>query len=227
MFAEALQALAAFTEEATGMPARLGARQVIAAAEATGDGRAATAKKGGGAGGGAASADPDGDLIAPDGGPLAAAVAEDVVTLSLVSVHRTERFRNNDREVLAAGSGSVTVRQPPGWFDLTVVIEPGGDQITAAEATERLLAAVIRQGDISSRLEVGGDYPVYASIDTPTPDELQGWLLHGWTRGSGAAVRAVVTVAVQPHEADPVGIVRSRRIHTEHLRTHVRETIER
>src|SRR5438094_1135302 len=89
MFAEALKALAAFTEEATGMPARLGARQVIAAAEATGDGRAATAKKGGGAGGGAASADPDGDLIAPDGGPLAAAVAEDVVTLSLVSVHRT------------------------------------------------------------------------------------------------------------------------------------------
>src|SRR5438105_5657556 len=152
MFAEALRALAAFTEEATGMPARLGARQVVAAAEATGDGRAATAR-GGGSGAVAGPADADADLVAPDGGPLAAAVSDDVVSLSLVSVHRTDRFRNTDREVLAAGSGSVTVRQPPGWFDLTVVIEPGGDQITAAEATERLLAAVIRQGDISSRLE--------------------------------------------------------------------------
>jgi hypothetical protein len=211
MFAEALRALAAFTEEATGMHAQLGGGQVVAAAEAI--------SKGSGGG--------EDKAVAAEGTPRAGAVTGDVVTLSLVSVHRTDRFRNTDREVLPAGSGAVAIRQPPGWFDLTVVIEPGGDQITAAEATERLLSAVIRQGDISSQLEVGGDYPIYASIDTPTPDELQGWLQHGWTRGSGAAVRAVMTVAVQPHEAGPVGIVRSRRIHTEHLRTHVRETIER
>src|ERR1051325_6426367 len=91
MFAEALRALAVFTEEATGMHARIGGRQVVG------------------------EADTGADVVAPDGAPLGAGAADDVVTLSLVSVHRTDRFRNTDREVLPGAGGSVTVRQPPGW----------------------------------------------------------------------------------------------------------------
>ena len=34
-------------------------------------------------------------------------------------------------------------------------------------------------------------------------------------------------MAVQPFELAPVGIVRSRRLHTDDLRTRVRETVER
>jgi hypothetical protein len=143
-------------------------------------------------------------------------------------VLRTDRFRNADREVSpAAGGNGVAVRRAPGWFDLTVAIEAGGDQLAAAESIERLLAATMRTGDLATTLELGGEYPVYASIDTPTIEELQTWLQNGLIRRTGGVLRAVVTVAVQPFEPSRVDIVRTRRIHTDDMRTKARETVQR
>jgi hypothetical protein len=204
MFAEAIRALEVFAADATGWPTRVG--PALAAVPAEDGGRPA-----------GTSAQSRIKAAAPD----------HVISLQLVSVLRNERLRNNDREV-GGGSGSqAAIRKPPGWFDLTVAMEAGGDQLSAAEAIERLLAATLRAGNLAEALQIAGEYPVYASIDTPTPEELQSWWEHGMTHSAGAALRAVVTVAVQPFETAQVEIVRSRRIHTDDMRTHVRETVER
>jgi hypothetical protein len=198
MFAEALRALATFTTEATGHPTRIGATAVdLAPGREAGSGRAATA-------------------------------GDPAITLSLVSVIRTERLRNVDREVAGAQSANtVSLRQGPGWYDLTVAVEPGGDQLAAAESIERLLTAVLRAGDLATALTLDSDYPVYAAMETPTAEELQTWWQHGLTSGRGAALRAVVTVALQPNEPEKVEIVQRRRINVDDLRTKVRETVER
>jgi hypothetical protein len=203
MFADALRALATFTSEVTGRPTRIGGPKGPAA--------------------GGAGQIPE--TVAADG---TTAVAESDMNLSLVSVIRTDRFRNTNREVGGGSNGNgVAIRQSPGWFDLTVAVEAGGDQLSAAEALERVLTAVVRAGDLSTALHVESEYPVYASLDTPTAEELQSWWQSGLLATRGAALRAVVTVALQPHEFAPVEIVRSRRIHTDDRRTNVRETVER
>ena len=92
---------------------------------------------------------------------------------------------------------------------------------------ERLIAATMRSGDLAAALAVDSEYPMYAAIDTPGPDELRAWWQHGLIRTPGAALRAVVTVAVQPFEHAPTGIVRTRRLHSDDMRTKVRETVER
>jgi hypothetical protein len=201
VFPEALSALAAFIGEATGQPTRVGR---------TGSATALTA--------------PAGD------GPVADAAADEApgVTLHLVSIARTERFQTPNREIARGGDGAATsVRQGPGWFDLTVALEVGGDQLAAADTFERLLSAGLRAGDLARTLGLESEYPVYALIDTPSEEELHTWWGAGLVSGSRAALKAVMTVAVQPFELAPVGIVRSRRLHTDDLRTRVRETVER
>ncbi len=126
-----------------------------------------------------------------------------------------------------SGNGAVRVRQAPGWFDLTVAIEDDAGELQAAESMERLIAATMRSGDLAAALAVDSEYPIYAAIDTPGPDELRAWWQHGLIRTPGAALRAVVTVAVQPFEHQPTGIVRTRRLHSDDMRTKVRETVER
>jgi hypothetical protein len=201
VFPEALTALAAFVGEATGQPARVG--------------RAGTAAA----------------LTAPaDKGAPADATAEEAagVTLHLVSIARTERFQTSNREIARdVNGGATSMRQGPGWFDLTVALEVAGDQLAAADTYERLLAAGLRAGDLARTLGLESEYPVYALIDTPSEDELRSWWGGGIVGGSRAALKAVMTVAVQPFELAPVGIVRSRRLHTDDLRTRVRETVER
>jgi hypothetical protein len=205
MFAEAIRALEVFAADATGWPTRVGPALAEVPAEHGGQ-RAGTSAQ---------------SRIRP-------AAPDQVISLQLVSVLRNERLRNNDREVgRTSGSNAAAIRRPPGWFDLTVALEAGGDQLSAAGAIERLLAATLRAGNLAEELQIAGEYPVYASIDTPTPEELQSWWEHGMTQSAGAALRAVVTVAVQPFETAQVEIVRSRRIHTDDRRTHVRETVER
>lgn len=214
MFPEALTALAAFAQEATGQPARVGRPGTASAA-----------------------------LTAPAShGPAARKVADDepsatdepvddpagTVTLHLVSIARTERFQTTNREVSRDPTGTgMAVRQGPGWYDLTVALEVGGDEIAAADAIERLLSAGIRVGDLSRALGLESEYPVYALIDTPTEAELHTWWGAGLVRVPRAALKAVMTMAVQPFELAPVGIVRSRRLHTDDMRTRVRETVER
>ena len=66
----------------------------------------------------------------------------------------------------------------------------------------------------------GGSFP-------KTEAELHTWWGAGLVRVPRAALKAVMTMAVQPFELAPVGIVRSRRLHTDDLRTRVRETVER
>ena len=204
MFAEALTALAAFAQEATGQPARIGRPGAAGVA-----------------------------LTAPAGGEAAAAEqpADDpagVVTLHLVSIARTERFQAANREVSRDPTGTgMAVRQGPGWYDLTVALEAGGEETAAADALERLLSAGIRAGDLARTLGLESEYPVYALVDTPTEAELHAWWRHGLVRVPRAALKATMTVAVQPFELAPVGIVRSRRLHTDDLRTRVRETVER
>ena len=206
MFAEAIRALEVFAADATGWPTRVGAalnELPAKAGETTGGGTSAQSR------------------IRP-------AAPDQVISLHLVSVTRNERLRNSEREVGAgAGSGTAGIRRPPGWFDLTVALEAGGDEMSGAEAIERILAATIHAGNLAEMLQIAGEYPVYASIDTPSPEELQTWWQNGLTRSAGAALRAVVTVAVQPFETAQVGIVQHRRIHVEDRRTHVRETVER
>jgi hypothetical protein len=205
MFAEAIRALEVFAADATGWPTRVGPA-TVALPEGAGPlptGTSAQSRK-------------------------QAAAPYQVISLHLVSVSRNDRLRNAEREVSSAGNGTAAgIRRPPGWFDLTVALEAGGDQVSAAEAIERLLSATLRAGNLAESLQIAGDYPIYASIDTPTPEELQSWWQHGMTGSAGAALRAVVTVAVQPFETAQVGIVQSRRIHTDDLRTQVRETVER
>jgi hypothetical protein len=204
VFPEALTALAAFAQEATGQPARVGRPGAAAAA-----------------------------LTAPaaDGASAAEASTDDAagtVTLHLVSIARTERFQAANREVSRDPTGTgMAVRQGPGWYDLTVALEVGGDEIAAADALERLLSAGIRVGDLSRSLGLESEYPVYALIDTPTEAELHSWWGAGLIHVPRAALKAVMTMAVQPFELAPVGIVRSRRLHTDDLRTRVRETVER
>jgi hypothetical protein len=202
MFPEALEALAAFAHEATGLPARVGRA-----------GLATTALK------------------APAGDSTAVEQPDDAaggVTLHLVSVARTERFQGANREVARDPTGTgMAVRQGPGWYDLTVALEAGGEATASADALERLLSAGIRVGDLARTLGLESEYPVYALIDTPTEAELHAWWRHGVVRLPRAALKAVMTVAVQPFELAPVGIVRSRRLHTDDLRTRVRETVER
>jgi hypothetical protein len=205
MFAEAIRALEVFAADATGWPTRVGPALADVPAEHAGP-RAGTSAQ----------------------SRIKAAAPDQVILLNLVSVLRNERLRNNDREVgSGAGGKGAAIRRPPGWFDLTVAMEAGGDQVSAAEAIERVLAATLRAGNLAEALQIAGEYPVYASIDTPTQEELQSWWQNGLTRSAGAALRAVVTVAVQPFETAQVEIVRSRRIHTDDMRTHVRETVER
>jgi hypothetical protein len=204
MFAEAIRALEVFAADATGWPTRVGPALAEMPAEHGGQPAATSAQS-----------------------RITAAAPDHVISLQLVSVFRNERLRNNDREVANGSGARAAIRRPPGWFDLTVAMEAGGDQLSAAEAIERLLAATLRAGNLAEALQIAGEYPVYASIDTPTPEELQSWWEHGMTHSAGAALRAVVTVAVQPFETAQVEIVRSRRIHTDDLRTHVRETVER
>lgn len=211
MFPEALTALATFAQEATGQPARVGRPGTAAAALA-----ASTTHRG------AADETPPSADEPADDGPAGA------VTLHLVSIARTERFQTSNREVARDPSGTgMAVRQGPGWFDLTVALEVAGDEIAAADAMERLLAAGIRVGDLSRALGLESEYPVYALIDTPTEAELHTWWGAGLVRVPRAALKAVMTMAVQPFELAPVGIVRSRRLHTDDLRTRVRETVER
>ncbi|MDP9483045.1 MAG: hypothetical protein M3P84_07470 [Chloroflexota bacterium] len=203
MFPEALSALASFVQEATGQPTRVGR---------TGSAGAA--------------------LTAPaaKGEPVDPPAAEEAagVTLHLVAIARTERFQTPNREIARGGDGGATsVRQGPGWFDLTVALEVGGDQLAAADTFERLLSAGLRAGDLARTLDIESEYPVYALIDTPSEEELHSWWGAGLVTGSRAALKAVMTVAVQPFELAPVGIVRSRRLHTDDLRTRVRETVER
>ena len=203
MFPEALTALAAFVGEATGQPTRVGRAGTAAALTAP-------------AGKGSALPTP-----APDR-------RDSGVTLHLVSIARTERFQTANREIARdANGGATSMRQGPGWFDLTVALEVGGDQLAAADTYERLLAAGLRAGDLARTLGLESEYPVYALIDTPSEDELRAWWGGGIVGGSQAALKAVMTVAVQPFELAPVGIVRSRRLHTDDLRTRVRETVER
>lgn len=202
MFPEALTALATFVGEATGQPARVGRAGTAAALTAPADK--------------AASADT----------PAAEEAAG--VTLHLVAIARTERFQTMNREIARdANGGATTMRQGPGWFDLTIALEVGGDQLAAADTYERLLAAGLRAGDLARTLGLESEYPVYALIDTPSEDELHSWWGGGIVGGSRAVLKAVITVAVQPFELAPVGIVRSRRLHTDDLRTRVRETVER
>ncbi len=204
MFAEAIRALEVFAADATGWPTRVGPALATVPPEHAGQPAGTSAQS-----------------------RIKAAAPDQVISLQLVSVLRNERLRNNDREVSSGSGAQAAIRRPPGWFDLTVAMEAGGDQLSAAEAIERLLAATLRAGNLAEALQIAGEYPVYASIDTPTPEELQSWWEHGMTHSAGAALRAVVTVAVQPFETAQVEIVRSRRIHTDDLRTHVRETVER
>ena len=200
MFPEALTALASFVHEATGQPARVGRAGSASAAIA-----APHATK------------EDGPAGEPSG-----------VTLHLVSIARTERFHGAVREVSRDPTGTgMTVRQGPGWYDLTVVLEADGDETAAADALERLLSAGIRVGDLATKLDLDSEYPVYALIDTPTEEELHAWWGADLVRIPRAALKAVMTVAVQPFELAPVGVVRSRRLHTDDLRTRVRETVER
>jgi hypothetical protein len=202
VFPEALTALAAFAHEATGRPARIGA-------PIAGDGAAPQALTD--ASGTSASGDEPG-----------------AVTIHLVSVTRTERFQGANREIGHDPSGTgLSVRPGPGWFDLTVALEAGGEEIAAAEALERILSAGIRVGDLAKAMGLDSQYPVYALIDTPTAEELHAWWRHGVIQVPRAALKATVTVAVQPFELAPVGIVRSRRLHTDDMRTRVRETVER
>jgi hypothetical protein len=204
LFAEALTALATFAQEATGQPSRVGRPGAASAA-----------------------------LTAPAAdGPAAADRAADepagAVTLHLVSIARTERLQAANREVSRDPTGTgMAVRHGPGWYDLTVALEVDGDELAAAEAIERLLSAGIRAGDLSRSLGLESEYPVYALIDTPTEAELHTWWGAGLIRVPRAALKAVMTLAVQPFELAPVGIVRSRRLHTDDLRTRVRETVER
>jgi hypothetical protein len=204
MFAEAIRALEVFAADATGWPTRVGPALAALPAEQGGQPAGTSAQS-----------------------RIKAAAPEQVISLQLVSVLRNERLRNNDREVAGGSGNRAAIRRPPGWFDLTVAMEAGGDLLSAAEAIERLLAATLRVGNLAEALQIAGEYPVYASIDTPTPEELQSWWEHGMTHSAGAALRAVVTVAVQPFETAQVEIVRSRRIHTDDRRTKVRETVER
>jgi hypothetical protein len=205
MFAETLRSLETFVGSATGRATRIGPPLDVAghADEAAG----AERRKG------ATGADS----------------AEPAITLHLVSVAKTERLQNQDREVTPdpSGNGAVRVRQAPGWFDLTIAIEDDADELRAAESMERLIAATMRSGDLAAALAVDSEYPIYAAIDTPGPDELRAWWQHGLIRTPGAALRAVVTVAVQPFEHQPTGIVRTRRLHSDDMRTKVRETVER
>jgi hypothetical protein len=197
VFPEALTALAAFVQEATGQPARVGRLRPAATALAA----------------------PAGDEPAGD---------TSGVTLHLVSIARTERFQGAAREVARDPSGTgLSVRQGPGWYDLTVALEAGGDETAAAEALERLLSAGMRVGDLARALGLESQYPVYALIDTPSEDELHAWWRSRLFQVPRAALKAVVTMAVQPFELAPVGFVRSRRLHTDDLRTKVRETVER
>jgi hypothetical protein len=204
MFAEAIRALEVFAADATGWPTRVGPALAVLPAEQGGQPAGTSAQS-----------------------RIKAAAPDQVISLQLVSVFRNERLRNNDREVAGGSGNRAAIRRPPGWFDLTVAMEAGGDQLSAAEAIERLLSATLRVGNLAEALQIAGEYPVYASIDTPTPEELQSWWEHGMTHSAGAALRAVVTVAVQPFETAQVEIVRSRRIHTDDRRTKVRETVER
>jgi hypothetical protein len=206
MFAESIRALEVFAADATGWPTRVGA--------ALGD---LPAKAGETSGGGTSAQS-----------RIRAASPDQVISLHLVSVTRNDRLRNADREVGGgSSSGTAGIRRPPGWFDLTVALEAGGDEVSAAEAIERILSATLYAGNLAETLQIAGDYPVYASIDTPSLEELQTWWQNGLTRSAGAALRAVVTVAVQPFETAQVGIVQHRRIHVEDKRTHIRETVER
>ncbi|MCI4353967.1 MAG: hypothetical protein L3K06_01205 [Thermoplasmata archaeon] len=209
MFAETLRSLEAFVGSATGRATRIGPPLEVTA--------------------GTGSTEPtpgDHAKARTDGGGDG---AEPAITLHLVSVARTERLQNQDREVTPdpSGNGAVRVRQAPGWFDLTVAIEDDADELVAAESMERLIAATMRSGDLAAALAVDSEYPIYAAIDTPGPDELRAWWQHGLIRTPGAALRAVVTVAVQPFEHQPTGIVRTRRLHSDDMRTKVRETVER
>lgn len=221
MFPEALTALASFAQEATGRPARVG-RPGSAAAALTAPARGSTPHPAG---------DPERDD--PAASPLdpagdSADDASGAITLHLVAIARTERFQGANREVARDPSGTgLSVRQGPGWYDLTVAVEVGGDETQAADSLERLLSAGIRVGDLATKLDLESEYPVYALIDTPTEDELRAWWRHGLVRVPRAALKAVMTMAVQPFELAPVGIVRSRRLHTDDLRTRVRETVER
>ena len=210
MFPEALTALAAFAQEATGQPARIGRSSAAAAALTTPPGTAATT------------------AVARGTGDAAADDAAGGVTLHLVSIARTDRFQSAGREVSRDPTGTgLSVRQGPGWYDLTVALEAGGEETVAADAFERLLSAGIRVGDLARALGLESEYPVYALIDTPTEDELRSWWEHGLVRVPRAALKAVMTMAVQPFELASVGYVRSRRLHTDDLRTRVRETVER
>jgi hypothetical protein len=210
MFPEALTAPAAFAQEATGQPVRIGRSRPGAAELIATPATGATT----------ATAEGTGDAPAdePAGG----------VTLRLVSIARTERFQSAGREVSRDPTGTgLSVRQGPGWYDLTVALEAGGEETVAADALERLLAAGIRSGDLARSLGLESEYPVYALIDTPTDDELHAWWEYGLVRVPRAALKAVMTMAVQPFELAAVGYVRSRRLHTDDLRTRVRETVER
>jgi hypothetical protein len=198
VFAEALTALAAFVQEATGQPARVGRPGAGTALRAT----------------------PAGVELSDD--PAGS------ITLHLVSIARTERFQGAAREVARDPSGNgLSVRHGPGWYDMTVALEAGGDETAAAEALERLLSAGMRVGDLARTLGLESQYPVYALIDTPTEDELHAWWRPDLVQIPRAALKAVVTMAVQPFELAPVGFVRSRRLHTDDMRTKVRETVER
>lgn len=210
MFAETLRSLETFVGSATGRATRIGPPlDVAATSPEAAPGEPAKARTDSAAG----------SVI---GG-------EPAITLHLVSVAKTERLQNQDREVTPdpSGNGAVRVRQAPGWFDLTVAIEDDAGELQAAESMERLIAATMRSGDLAAALAVDSEYPIYAAIDTPSSDELRAWWQHGLIRTPGAALRAVVTVAVQPFEHQPTGIVRTRRLHSDDMRTKVRETVER
>jgi hypothetical protein len=212
VFPEALTALAAFAQEATGRPTRVG-RPGAATAALTASVREPVRDEPAAAGDPATDASDD-----PSG----------AITLHLVAIARTERFHGANREVARDPTGTgLSVRQGPGWYDLTVALEAGGDETQTADALERLLSAGIRVGDLATTLGLESEYPVYALIETPTEDELRAWWRYGVIRVPRAALKAVMTMAVQPFELAPVGIVRTRRLHTDDLRTRVRETVER
>jgi hypothetical protein len=212
MFTEALDALRRFVAESAGVPVYVR----TAGPAAVGSGAA-------GVGSSPPDAAPGADAAAgANGGPAVA------LSLRLVSVTRSDRPRSSDREVIAGGNGNgATVRPGPRWYDLVVAIEPEGDALAGADALERVLSATIRTRGLATALAVGDEYPAHAVLDALGHEELEQWRRSGVGGRSGAVLSCVLTLAVQPFEPVPTGIVATRRVRVEDRRTHAADTVER
>lgn len=210
MFTEALDALRRFVAESAGIPVYIRATGAASGA-ADRPGAAPLEPARGAAAAGAALADTGA-----------------VLSLRLVSVTRSDRPGSGDREVVHGGNGAgVTVRPGPRWYDLVVAIEPEGDALAGAEALERVLAATIRTRGLATALAVGDEYPAHVVLDALGHDELEQWRKSGVGGRSGAVLSCILTLAVQPFEPVPTGIVATRRIRVEDRRTHAADTVER